>query len=112
MKWFPRPRPRKRSLLLLLVLLAGGAIVNIAVAWGCTIILADQSYGWTSLRSGAARLDDGHVWSMVRDDRPGYFRIESGVGVAVENWNDQWEDPRSLIEPWSRIPNPAELGTG
>ena len=31
-----KPRPRKRTLLMVLLLLTGGAIINVAVAWGCT----------------------------------------------------------------------------
>src|SRR5690349_8901968 len=33
----PHPRSRKRTLLMVLLLLTGGAIINVAVAWGCVV---------------------------------------------------------------------------
>jgi hypothetical protein len=35
-------RPRKRTLLMVLLLLLGGAIINVAVAWGCAALIHPQ----------------------------------------------------------------------
>ncbi len=62
----------KRRLFKLVVFLLLGAVVNVGVAWGCAMIVAEQTDNW-NLRSGAARLEDDYVWLVYRKDRPGYF---------------------------------------
>ena len=102
--------PKMRTLLVFLLLLAGGAIINIAVAWGCAIFLCDVTDGWT-MRSGASRLENGSVWGNFRLDRPGYFEIRSHVSAPPDEWEERWEDPSSLIEPWGRVPSQMEVNT-
>src|SRR5262245_41424899 len=56
----------KRSLsskvALFVLAISGGAIINVAVARGCATWLPEKSDGWTSMRSGAVRLDNGMTW--------------------------------------------------
>ncbi len=94
----------KRRLTKLVVFLLLGAILNVAVAWGCALILAEQTDNW-NMRSGAARLEDDYVWLVYRQDRPGYFSIESYVGLIVIEENERLDQFGTLIEKWSRIPN-------
>ena len=101
----------KHRILKLAVFLLLGAIVNVAVAWGCAMIVAEQTDNW-NMRVGAARLEDDYVWSVHRWDRPGYFTIESIVALIVMEWDERLEEPGSLIEKWSRIPDRNDLGGG
>ncbi len=93
-----------RRLLTIVVFLLLGAVLNVAVAWGCAMILAEQTNNW-NMRSGAARLEDNYVWGVNRLDRPGYFSIESYVGLIVIEENERLDEFGTLIEKWSRIPN-------
>jgi len=94
----------KRRLTKLVPFLILGAIINVAVAWGCAMILAEQTDIW-NLRSGAARLEDNYVWLVYRKDRPGYFGIESYVWLIVMEEDERWDELGTLIENWSRIPD-------
>ena len=94
----------KRRLFKLVLFLLLGAVVNVAVAWGCAMILAEQTHNW-NLRSGAARLEDDYVWLVYRKDRPGYFGIESYVWLIVMEEDERWDELGTLIENWSRIPD-------
>ena len=98
----------KRLCLILLFLLLG-AIINVAVAWGCVILLADQTDNWGLIRVGVAQLANDDAWTVLRVDRQGYFRIESRAGFKVDSWDERWLEPTSLIESWSRVPDPNEL---
>ena len=99
----------RRCLYTLAIFLVLGAVVNVAVVWGCAMILAEQTNNW-NMRSGAARLEDNYVWGVNRLDRPGYFSIESYVVLSVMEWDERLEEPSTLIEKWSRIPDRNDLG--
>ncbi len=94
----------KRRILKLAAFLLLGAIVNVAVAWGCAMILAEQTDNW-NMRGSFARLEDDYVWLVYRQDRPGYFSIESYVWLIVMEEDERWDELGTLIENWSRIPD-------
>ena len=81
-----------------------GAVVNVAVAWGCATFLADARNGW-EMHSGATRLESGAVWGIRRRERPGYLKMDCHVGSPAQQWDARWQAARSLIEHWSRVPN-------
>ncbi len=64
------------------------------------------------MRFGAARLEDDYVWTVDRFERPGYYTIKSDVGLIVMEWDERLEEPGSMIEKWSRIPDRNDLGGG
>ena len=91
----------------MVVFLVVGAVVNVAVAWGCSAFLADVRDGW-AMNSGATRLESGAMWANRRVERPGHLKIESHVSVPPAQWDSRWAAPRTLIEPWSRVPSETE----
>jgi len=88
--------------ILLFVLL--GAIVNIAVAWGC-VAFVPLSHD----RSGLSSLDFGYKWAIERWSGFGARRLWSHTwcGMSDRVMNDV--SAERLVVPWSRIRRPEPV---
>jgi hypothetical protein len=107
-----RPRPRMNRLLLLLLAYAvGGAIINVAVAWGCTLCINPWKGVWLrAQRSAPANtrpIDPEYVsLTVVRASRSGATDIEitwhrSTFFPYVD------ESPLSLVPAWTGLQEPS-----
>ena len=103
----------KRPLLIIAICLLLGAVVNVAVAWGCAVLLdpfvveRDDRGAERTVRGSPV---DWHVWAWTRIGvKHIYSMMGSGFGVRPA---PVWEDltcvplpgPSSSIGPAGRIP--------
>src|SRR5690349_7956174 len=71
----PRPRPRtKRTLLMVLLLLTGGAIINVAVAWGLT------AWNWNA--GGFHAMEDDESQTLWKIHAPSDWPTNQAVDGA------------------------------
>ncbi|MEE8154249.1 MAG: hypothetical protein V3T53_04740 [Phycisphaerales bacterium] len=105
----------KRRLTKLVVFLLLGAIVNVAVAWGCAILIDLRVYTQSPSFSGysVGRTDSGHSWTVLGNERRGGAIIGSYVeapgqrSMAHETRLRLAEGAPSLRVPsWSRAAIP------
>src|SRR5437667_10495775 len=94
-------RPRKRTLLMLLLLLMGGAIINVAVAWGCLMLDDFRS----ALRGGGGR-NLGEIQSRAEfESRPGAACFNSMFCRTPDI--DYGDDPNDFLPSWSGFRAPS-----
>ena len=93
----------KRRLLTLAIFLLLGAVVNVAVAWGCAItinVFAVIPYGASN------PVGDDH-WSVNRWRRPGGARISS-TRYRKGHYGRTNVSPFEVIPEWGRLANPMD----
>ncbi len=100
-----RMRSRRGAIFKLVLLLVFGILLNVAVAWGISIVLdpfkidppTPNRYDWGRL--GARVQDEGffhaHVLSCT-----GAARLSAGMREAGEFERDHAEDPRDVVPGW------------
>jgi len=103
----------KRRVVLLLLLLVAGAIVNIAVAWGCALCVHPRKSVWVRAQRSApenvSRRDpEFKSLSVVRASRPGATDIEiTWVHNTFFPYVD--ESPLSLVPAWTGLHETSAL---
>ena len=94
----------RRRLLTILILLLAGAVVNVAVAWGCA--------AWGDVpRTGAVALETtpGNHWRVLRMDQTAatFFYVERVKDPTID-WSYTSEPPPSQLEPsWTSLSTPS-----
>ena len=98
----PRIFKLARRIALLLLL---GAILNVAVAWGCAAL---HPYGYP-LPFGHRQLPTGNHWIVMRSQTFGVARICSDVPAGSYTTSPGMDDvpPEELLSDWSRIRPPV-----
>src|SRR5688572_13873152 len=108
----------------LVVWLLMGAIVNVAVAWGCAVLIDPFRATWRAAAGVHAaesavrnvREPWRGTWSVGRHRGPGVMRLESGFNRAESPWgatpdgpNSQpdFGDPATLVPRWSGLSEPS-----
>ena len=87
----------KRHLLIIAICLLLGAVVNVAVAWGCAAWIRAE-YGEHQF----AILSDGRLWMVLKFDEPGASRFVSVKGL--DGWDRSLEiDDAMTLPSWSRL---------
>lgn len=94
----------KRHLFKVALFLLLGAIVNVAVAWGCTLILGENP-NKGNLQIGFEQIDEDYKWLVHRGDKPGLISIQSYFGAIVTYGDEPLIEADSLVERWSHVPN-------
>ena len=101
----------KRRLFKLTLFLLLGAVLNVAVAWGCAVWLAP--YGGSTLVSADTWLDDTRLWRVQSSPGPGYAEVTSFVQSIPESIRTQFAavfrtatPAESVIPSWSRFARP------
>lgn len=61
----------KRIVARVMMLLVMGAVVNVAVAWGCSLIIDVQSGSWRQVDKHV----DGVTSRLMRTEKPGAFFV-------------------------------------
>ena len=92
----------KRIAIKLVVFLLLGAVVNVAVAWGCAVRI---DLDGTSIHSRLTTLRPGDYWVVSERRCLGKARYVSRVwsGFATGTWEP---DAESLLPSWTRITRP------
>ena len=107
-----RTRPRKRTLLpRMLLLLTGGAIINVAVAWGLALGI-NLSANTVPPAFASAETESGR-WEVMRFSKLGATRISSRRLKPM--WDSQplaVGDPCSMIPSWLDFCNPSSRFAG
>ncbi len=97
----------QRRIFTVLIFLLLGTVVNVLVAWGCTLILPTREVGWSS-RTAVSKLDDKCVWMFIRCERWGYVYFLSSVlpkESALIPKYEEFVNANSITEWWNRIPS-------
>ncbi len=113
----------KRRLLIIGIFLLLGAVVNVAVAWGCAAWLDPlrgsgrvSGYTWLELeRLGVTVKGDTRIWGVTATPGPGYGYVDSftqpvpddSIRSAMLRGNNR--PAESAIPPWSDLVRP-DLG--
>ena len=102
----------RRRVLTILALLVAGAVVNVAVAWGCASRSIQRS--WTiSAREGYSRIESVGFWRVFGTDSFGRVRIRSwwafewSGGITV---NLNLPAARDLLPKWTDVVDHLEPG--
>ena len=104
MKWLRCLRIRKRTLLVFLSLLIAGAIINVAVAWGCTVFspLTDISSP-SNLRSKDIEWLAARGWRQLPDTSDFTYPVRTieyaGRGLRFR-WMEESREVREHSEHW------------
>ena len=100
-----------RRVVVILVLLLAGAVVNVAVAWGCAI--------WIHLGGGpwSTHITAVEPWGkpngfVGRTDRFGSTQLHATYPSYLVPPSDRHPPPDSMFVPWGRIEPPRESGAG
>ena len=89
-----------RRVVVILVLLLAGAVVNVAVAWGCALwICNDNRTDWVGAGFSAP---DAPCWAFHRLERIGSTALTGG-GVASISPDPDWRYAPDLVPKWSRM---------
>ena len=99
----------KRRIAKLALFLLLGAIINVAVAWGCALWVNIGLARAPSHASHGAMTLDGKYWGVQRFDRCGAVRIRSSrdhIGVR-KDFTIQWQDPQDLVPSWTGFQSPS-----
>ena len=104
--------PRHTSTLPIAIFLLAGAVVNVAVAWGCAIAI-DIRFDGVKLSKGVITSSEGH-WEVTRVDRFGttwvastqsksdfeeYFVTDTPPDAVIPSWGDLANQTDSLRSP-------------
>ena len=95
-------KPRAKMIVLFLLL---GAIINVAVAWGCALWI---NIGSSNSAHGAVTRDGGY-WGVVRMGRQGGIVVRSSrssAGVRKDH-SVSWQDPLVLVPSWTGFQVPT-----
>ncbi len=96
----------RRRLLVAAICLIAGAVMSVAVAWGCAFLLEV----WTSGDKETASVSkDGQTWQVMTFSGPGalsVFSIRSGMRFPGAKGSGE-KDPSALIPSWTPFLNPA-----
>ena len=98
----------KRHLLIAAIFLLAGAVVNVAVAWGCAVQpWTDGNYRWTDgfqkLGTSPPRPVGYRYWKLTCLDRIGGTRIVSQAWAGFIHGPVGQQPPLSLVPSWCRI---------
>ena len=98
----------RRRIVMLLVFLLGGAVVNVAVAWGCAVWHGHSSHFTVStgvptcVGFGRAMLSPDYTWWFIANRTTGAFLIGSYVDfVDVGHYYVEKGQPELTLPSWS-----------
>jgi hypothetical protein len=98
-----------KRIALFLLLLAGGAAVNVAVAWGCAILIDPFIVAPPSAALRNVREPWRGQWIASRLERPGMMRLDTRFNRAKSPWGPvdaefpqpDLGDPAALVPRWT-----------
>jgi len=90
------------TIILCLLLVSGGAIVNVAVAWGCALCV--DVHG-KRFRTGWVRYPD-HVWAFCQRSQPGGMYLCSWHWTHDLDYATDGFSPKQLVPRWTEFHTP------
>ncbi len=97
----------RHHLLTVAIFLLAGAVVNVAVAWGCAVGV--DPFKGSSEPEIAFRATGQNTWELVRTVRPGMTLLWSTRGWRAEPFEipSHGPQPQSLVPSWNELSSPT-----
>ena len=93
---------RRRVIQLVLLLFVGGAIVNVAVAWGCSTFLSSDVPRMTFVEHYTESESGLAEWSGTKWSRSGYCGIESCRSTMPDYESGDYKSATQVLPSWAR----------